>query len=93
MTDIIQTVESALTNAEHAVAQEAQHIEAGVKAEAKKVEAAVEGCIEHVYAYVCQRCHQLKSDTLTEAEREAEEDAQVIEGAFMRFVRRVWAWL
>jgi len=67
-----------------------------VETEAKKVEAAVEGCVEHVYAYVCKRCHQLKSDaadTVTQAQHDAEEDARAIEGSFKRFMRRVWAWL
>ncbi len=94
MESITQAIESSITTAEHTAAGVIKEAATDVTNEAKRVEAAVEGCIEHVYACVCKRLPPMKSDatnTLTQAQKDAEEDAQVIEGAFKRFVRRLWS--
>jgi hypothetical protein len=91
MENIVQAVEAAVTRAEEVAKADAHK----VVVEAKQIDAACE------HAWACIKCAlvlpvvpaiPLRTVT-TQAQKEAEEDARAIEGSFVRFVRRIWAWL
>ena len=90
MESIVQAVEGAITKAE-------THVEAEAKAGSLVVEESVgrvKACGAHIYA--CVRCHLTKAEAegkhaITQAEKDADEDAETVRGAFSRFVHRVWA--
>jgi hypothetical protein len=83
---IVAAVDTAISAAEAATFNEATKVETAIVTEVK-------ACGAHIFA--CVRCHLTKAEAeakhvATEAELDAQEDADAIRGAFSRFLHRAW---
>ncbi len=104
MQNIVQEVEGAVAAAEADakkietdVAGKVHAFVAKLEADAKTFASDVERAklVTELEELVRKLRHPVQAvdPTVTQADKDAEEDARAIEGTFKRFVRRIWSWV